>query len=60
ELDKLREKLDKLENQKIQQAEEIKNESDPTEKAKKIAVMEETEEEISQVKKEIENKEKQC
>ncbi|CAG8838968.1 15717_t:CDS:1, partial [Gigaspora margarita] len=46
-LDKLREKLNKLEKQKIQQAKEIKNEPVLTEKTKKIAVMEETKKEIS-------------
>ena len=59
ELDKLKEKLDKLEKQKTKQAEEIKTESDPTEKAKKIAALKETEKEISSVKKEIKDKEKQ-
>ncbi|CAG8823815.1 15977_t:CDS:1, partial [Gigaspora margarita] len=34
--------LDKLEKQKIQQAEEIKNKPISTEKTKKIAVIEET------------------
>ncbi|CAG8831531.1 14817_t:CDS:2, partial [Gigaspora rosea] len=38
---------DTTEEQKKQQAEEIKDEPVPTEKAKKLAVMEETEKEIS-------------
>ncbi|KLL03783.1 MAG: hypothetical protein MRECE_9c042 [Mycoplasmataceae bacterium CE_OT135] len=59
ELDKLKEKLDKLEKQKVKQAEEVQAESDPQEKAKKVAVMKETEKEISNVKKEIKEKEKQ-
>jgi predicted RNase H-like nuclease (RuvC/YqgF family) len=59
ELAELKKKLEKLEKQKTKQAEEITNENDPTEKAKKIAAMKDTEKEISRIKKEISDKEKQ-
>lgn len=59
ELAELKKKLEKLEQQKTQQAQEVANEKDPTEKAKKIAAMQDTDKEITQVKKEISEKAKQ-
>jgi len=59
ELAELKKKLENLEKQKIQQAKEISEENDPTEKAKKMAAMQETDKEITKVKQEISEKEKQ-
>jgi predicted RNase H-like nuclease (RuvC/YqgF family) len=59
ELAELKKKLEKLEKQKIKQVQEANNESDPTEKAKKLALAQDTEKEITQTKKEISDKEKQ-
>src|SRR5688572_20612885 len=57
ELTELKKKLEKLEKQKVKQAEEVSSESDPTEKAKKIVAMKDTEKEIIRIKKEISDKE---
>ena len=59
ELAELKKKLEKLEKQKTKQAQEVTSESDPTEKAKKIAAMQDTDKEIIQIKKEISDKERQ-
>ncbi|CAG8702746.1 43640_t:CDS:2, partial [Gigaspora margarita] len=59
EISELKKQLDKLEKQKTKQAQEVADESDPTEKAKKIAAMKDTEKEIVEVQKQIKDKERQ-
>jgi len=51
--EKLKEEIKKLEKRLLQETEEWKNESDPTEKAKKLATMEATQKELNEAKSQL-------
>lgn len=59
ELAELKKQLEKLEKQKTKQAQEIIDETDPTEKNKKIAALKDIEKEMAEIRRQIKDKEKQ-